>query len=187
MRTAVLLATLLFTALPAQAIPAADLARLHEQPYLSQSCEIEGLEGVAARFFVRVPAETCYRLLSDVTRLPEFMPGMKHLDVLEAAGDTMVVRLTGDGGELVQRRIMEPPHRIRLVLVRAPGLKDLRGYWALEPVEGGTVVTYALAVRPAMPVPLKAVSWWQEKRLPELVRNVRHRLESGGRWSKPQG
>jgi hypothetical protein len=69
MRTAVLLATLLFTALPAQAIPAADLAGCMTT-YLSQSCGSRaGGAGAAGA------GRTCYRLLSDVTRLPEFMPG----------------------------------------------------------------------------------------------------------------
>lgn len=146
---------------------------------------VEGLDGVEASFFVKAAPEACFQILADVTHLPEFMPGMKRIEVLERDGNAMVVRLIGDHGDLVQRRVADPPRRISWSLIRSAGLREMRGHWLIEPAQGGAVLRYALGVRPIVPVPTAIINWFQEKRLPELAHHVRLRIESGGHWIKP--
>ncbi|MNY61254.1 hypothetical protein D3C86_1979160 [compost metagenome] len=92
----------------------------------------------------------------------------------------------GDGGELTQRRVAAPPDEIRWTLIQSPMLRNLKGYWHLEPLDGGTLLAYGLAVEPVAPVPSGVVRHFQQQRLPPLVENVRARIESRGAWTKPE-
>ncbi|MNL57282.1 hypothetical protein D3C87_1808310 [compost metagenome] len=97
-----------------------------------------------------------------------------------------VVKQIGDGGELTQRRSAHPPNEIRWALIQSPTLRNMKGYWHMAPLDGGTVLSYGLAIEPVAPVPSGVVVHFQQQRIPPLVENVRARIESRGKWVKPE-
>lgn len=165
--------------------PADELARLAAGETITRPYAAAGMSGVEAVFWVDAPPATAFRVLSDTPHLAEFMPNLAACTILEAGDGYAVVKLDSEQGEMVQRRTYEPPRRISWRLVRANALKDVQGRWLVEPARGGTVLSYAVAIQLAWPVPMVLVRAFQNRSLPALVRNVRARIESGGTWVKP--
>lgn len=171
----------------ALAAPTADeLAKLKSGETITRPFSVEGLPGVEALFWVNASPEAAFRILSDTPRLAEFMPSLSECTILESGDGYAVVKMETDQGELVQRRSYEPPNRVSWKLVRASNLKDVRGRWLIEPSGHGTVLSYGVAIQPAFPVPQALIQHFQNQNLPPLIRNVRARIESGGKWTKPE-
>ncbi len=145
----------------------------------------DGMVGVETWFNVRVSPKEAYRLLTDVEHMAEFMPSLRTCEVLERQGQAVILRMKADLGELVQRRIHEPPGAIRWTLVSSPMLKRLKGGWTIEADGEGSRLTYRVLTESAVPSPPALVRWSQTQGLSSLVRNVRMRLESHGTWRKP--
>lgn len=180
-----LVAWLLLTPSALAAPTADELAKLKAGETITRSYTIEGMPGVEALFWVDAPPAAAFRVLSDTGRLAEFMPNLSECTILESGDGFAVVRMISEQGEMVQRRSYEPPSRVTWRLVRASALKDVKGRWLIEPVAGGTVLSYAVAIQLALPVPPPLLQAFQNRSLPALVHNVRERIESGGKWTKP--
>lgn len=141
--------------------------------------------GVTASFFVAATAPQAYRILTDHARLPEFMPNLDACRVLAQGPHWAEIEMRNPRGRMILRREFEPPHRIRWSLVKSPMLKRVDGSWRLDPVPGGTVLTYDSEVEAALPVPAFVLRIVQHDALGALVSNVRHRIDSNGTWIKP--
>lgn len=182
--TALLASLLIAKASPA--LTGDEQAKILRGETIVKNIKIDGLSGIEASFFARAPLEVAYRVLSDTEHLAAFMPAMKECAVLQRGEGYAVVKLVGEGGELTQRRSSQPPDQISWTLIRSAVLRNLKGYWHMESVEGGTVLHYGLAVEPLVPVPTNVVIHFQQQKLPPLVENVRARVESRGKWTKPE-
>jgi hypothetical protein len=79
----------------------------------------------------------------------------------------------------VADRLLEP-NRISWKSVRGD-VKRNDGSWSLEPVAGGTVVTYQVHVVPHGPVPGYVVAYLQKQALPGLIKAIRDRIEATAR------
>lgn len=170
----------------AQAAPtAAELARLKAGETITRPFSVEGMDGVEALFMVDARPETVFQILSDTARLAEFMPTLSECTVLEQGTNFAIVRMQGEQGEMVQRRSYDPPYRVTWKLIQGRGLKDVKGRWLIEPTSQGTVLSYGVAIQMALPVPQALIHHFQNRNLPALVRNVRARVESDGKWVKP--
>lgn len=180
------LALLAFAPAAAAAPTPDELAKLKAGETITRPFSIEGMSGVEAVFWVDAPPETAFRILSDSPRLAEFMPNLNACTVLEEGDRYAIVRYQSDQGEMVQRRSYLAPNRVTWKLVKATGLKDVRGRWLIEPAADGAVLSYGVAVQAAFPIPQPLVDAFQSRSLPALVRNVRSRVESGGTWVKPE-
>ncbi|HEY9898479.1 MAG TPA: SRPBCC family protein [Pantanalinema sp.] len=161
-------------------------AKLMRGETIVKNIKIEGLSGIEASFFAKAPLEVAYRILADTEQLAAFMPSMKECVILQRGEGYVVVKQIGDAGELTQRRTALPPDEIRWTMIHSPGLRNMKGYWHLEALDGGTVLSYGLAVEPVVPVPSSVVIHFQQQKLPPLVANVRARIESRGKWTKPE-
>ncbi len=182
-----LIVGLIWLAPPAAAAPTADeLARLKAGETITRPFAIEGMNGVEALFWVDAPPDSVFRILSDTPRLAEFMPNLSQCTVIEQGDHFAVVKMQSDQGEMVQRRMYQPPYRVNWRLVKASGLKDVKGRWLIEPVAHGTILSYGVAIQTTFPVPQALVDAFQSRSLPALVHNVRARVESGGKWVKPE-
>jgi len=143
------------------------------------------MSGTETLFWVKAPVNACYAVLSDTAHLQEYMPACNQSIILSQHPGYTEVKLTSNMGEIIERRHLEPPFGVTWVLVRGTALKDMKGEWAIEPDQGGCILRYAVLVRPAIPLPGSLVNFFENKNLPDMVRNVRARIESGGRWAKP--
>jgi len=68
-------------------------------------------------------------------------------------------------------------------------VRDIVGYWDVDDAPGGSgvVLSYASFVDTGIPAPMKIVQKLASMALPQVVKNVRMRAESGGKWKKPEG
>jgi ribosome-associated toxin RatA of RatAB toxin-antitoxin module len=83
------------------------------------------------------PAELVYRLVEDVERYPEFVPGCSEAKVLERSATEMVARLSVRRGPL--RTAFTTPNRlnpgrgVKLDLIEGP-FSMLEGEWTFTPI-----------------------------------------------------
>jgi len=84
------------------------------------------------------PPEELFALINDIESYPQFLPWCSDARVLSRTAQEIVatlgVRQGALHGEFTTRNLLEPPHRIRLELVRGP-FRTLDGEWLLSPIE----------------------------------------------------
>lgn len=164
-----------------------DLEHLKAGEMLSRDFDVAPARGSTIRFFVKADVPTCYRQLANVPDMPKYMPGLDavrvaadhgHMKVLEYKSQVPLI------ADFTLERHFEPDKRIWWTKVKAP-YKRLDGEWAFAPAMGGTVLSYTLIVETGMLVPNWLAAQFQKQGSYQLVRNVRSRIESGGRWVRP--
>ncbi|HEY7929763.1 MAG TPA: type II toxin-antitoxin system RatA family toxin [Steroidobacteraceae bacterium] len=83
------------------------------------------------------PPDTLYRLVEDVARYPEFVPGCTEASVLERHGQQMLARLAVRRGPLytafTTRNRLEPGRAVQMHLVEGP-FRVLEGRWNFVPI-----------------------------------------------------
>jgi len=89
-----------------------------------------------------------YRVVEEVERYPDFVPGCTLAQVLERDGNTVVARLAVSRGllstEFTTRNTMDPGRSVHMHLVEGP-FRMLEGHWSFTPVAGnGCRIEFAL-------------------------------------------
>jgi ribosome-associated toxin RatA of RatAB toxin-antitoxin module len=83
------------------------------------------------------PAETLYRLVEDVERYPEFVPGCTEAKVLQRTEREMLARLAVRRGPLhtsfTTRNQLDPGRAVQMHLVEGP-FRLLEGRWSFTPI-----------------------------------------------------
>ncbi|MGA2024864.1 MAG: type II toxin-antitoxin system RatA family toxin [Steroidobacteraceae bacterium] len=83
------------------------------------------------------PPAVLYRLVEDIARYPEFVPGCTAAQVLERSEHEMVARLAVRRGpfhtHFTTRNRLDPGRSVQLELVEGP-FKVLAGRWSFTPV-----------------------------------------------------
>jgi ribosome-associated toxin RatA of RatAB toxin-antitoxin module len=86
---------------------------------------------------VAKPPEVVYRLVEDVARYPEFVPGCTSAEVLASSDLEMVARLAVRRGPLrthfTTRNQLDAGRSVHMLLVEGP-FKVLDGHWQFTPV-----------------------------------------------------
>jgi ribosome-associated toxin RatA of RatAB toxin-antitoxin module len=81
--------------------------------------------------------ETLYRLVEDVERYPEFVPGCTSAQVLERGDNEMLARLAVRRGPLrthfTTRNRLDPGRGVHMHLVEGP-FRVLEGQWSFMPI-----------------------------------------------------
>jgi ribosome-associated toxin RatA of RatAB toxin-antitoxin module len=95
----------------------------------------------------RTPA-LLYRLVEEVERYPEFIPGCTLAKVLERGDNQMLARLAVRRGvlrtEFTTRNILDPGRSVHMQLVEGP-FRVLEGHWSFTPVAtNGCRIEFAL-------------------------------------------
>jgi len=94
------------------------------------------------------PPQLLYRVVEEVERYPEFVPGCTLAQVLERDGNVVVARLAVSRGvlntEFTTRNLMDPNRSIHMQLVEGP-FRLLQGHWSFTPVaSNGCRIEFAL-------------------------------------------
>jgi ribosome-associated toxin RatA of RatAB toxin-antitoxin module len=89
-----------------------------------------------------------YRLVEEVERYPEFVPGCSAAQVLERGDNHMIARLAVRRGllrtEFTTRNVLDPGHSVHMHLVQGP-FRILEGHWSFTPVaSNGCRIEFAL-------------------------------------------
>ena len=94
------------------------------------------------------PPQLLYRVVEEVERYPEFVPGCTLAQVLSRDGNVVVARLAVSRGvlstEFTTRNLMDPNRSIHMQLVEGP-FRVLQGHWSFMPVaSNGCRIEFAL-------------------------------------------
>ncbi len=167
-------------AAPALAWSEPDLAALRRGETRVVDLEVPDGGALAASFFVSAPAAVAKAVLWDHEKFPQFMPNARTARVLERRGNTHVVEQVGGQGPITVTLVSERTlHADRITWRSVRGdVKRNDGEWRLEPVAGGTVLTYRVHVVPHQPVPSAVTRFLQKRALPDMVAAVRQRVEA---------
>jgi ribosome-associated toxin RatA of RatAB toxin-antitoxin module len=135
--------------------------------------------GGTAVAIVQAPVEQVWDVLTDYPRHPRYYPNVVAAEVLEVSGARVLVRYTVRIGIFTfrfhMRKVSDPVGRRiewRLAEDRSNGLlRENSGYWLVETHPGGSLVTYAIAVRSYVPGFLTARS--ERDSLVETINGLR--------------
>jgi ribosome-associated toxin RatA of RatAB toxin-antitoxin module len=94
------------------------------------------------------PPALLYRLVEEVERYPEFVPGCTAAQVLERGENHVIARLAVHRGllrtEFTTRNVLVPGHSVHMHLVQGP-FRVLEGHWSFTPVaSNGCRIEFAL-------------------------------------------
>ena len=106
------------------------------------------MRDVTRSALVARPPALLYRVVEEVERYPEFVPGCTLAKVLERDGNAVVARLAVSRGLLstafTTRNTMDPGRSIHMQLVEGP-FRVLEGHWSFAPVaSNGCRIEFAL-------------------------------------------
>ena len=142
--------------------------------------------GGTALAIVRASPERVWRILIDYPGHTRYYPRVTGVEVLEIDEQHALVRYEVGIGPFSFRFHMNKypdPIRRRIEWQLADGrantlFRENTGYWQLDEAPGGTLVTYALAVRTILPA--FATSGSERDSLVDTVRALRKLAEDGG-------
>ena len=139
------------------------------------------------------PIEECYRIITDIKNKYLFFPHVIESSVIKSEGNRIWEKEVLDFKirkiEYVLLITFSPEHYrmdFRLDPNYPHSLKDTRGYRFLEKLdEKSALLTHAVTkVDVGIPVPGFIRRALSSRDLPNVVRNLKKRIESGGTWSK---
>jgi len=142
--------------------------------------------GGTALAIVRASPEQVWRILIDYPGHTRYYPAVTSVEVLEADEQRALVRYQVKIGffsfKFHMNKYPDPiRHRIEWQLAddRPNGLfRENTGYWQLGEAPGGTLVTYAIAVRTILPGFVTSGS--ERDSLVDTIRSLRKLAENGG-------
>jgi uncharacterized membrane protein len=142
--------------------------------------------GGTALAIVNAPVEAVWAVLTDYPGHPRYYPNLVSADVLETSGQRVLLRYTVRIGVLSfsfhMSKVPDPVARRiewQLAQDRSNGLlRENSGYWLVEARPGGSLVTYAIAVRSYVPGFLTAGS--EQRSLVDTITGLR-RVVAGQR------
>src|SRR5439155_8041888 len=123
----------------------------------------------------------------------EYVPRLERVQVLDRTGDVLRVKMQVNASITTVRYTMrftldEPGHAIRWTLdATAPdnGIHGAEGdYRLFELSPSRTLVVYRTWVDTGRSVPRFVQNYMARKSIPDLLRAVKKRVESGGTWKK---
>jgi uncharacterized membrane protein len=142
--------------------------------------------GGTALAIVKAPVEAVWAVLTDYPGHPRYYPNLVSAEVLETSGQRVLLRYTVRIGLLTfsfhMNKVPDPAARRiewQLAQDRSNGLlRENSGYWLVEARPGGSLVTYAIAVRSYVPGFLTAGS--EQRSLVDTITGLR-RVVAGQR------
>ena len=118
-------------------------------------------EGTTASILIDAPAEKVWHFINRGSNAPEYTAGLVRADVLDRGEDYSVVEqeikvrlIPGSFVYTIKNHLTEKFRRIDFER-QSGDLKEIKGYWRLEPLDSGerTTLTYSLNVSTGYPLP----------------------------------
>lgn len=145
---------------------------------------------VRAMVLIGADAETIWRVINSCEKARIYVDGMKDCEILRDTERESLTRQVVDPGwwaprmEYIFEARRRPYERMDFEL-REGNMKQLEGYWVLEPVPGGVLVEHELHLQPNFPSPRWLVRRNLERNLPGMMACIRSL--SGGSLSEQGG
>lgn len=149
-----------------------------------------------AKIFIKAGREAVWKVIRDYEKFPEFMPNVQKCKILKQENETYwvyyevkVMMVTVN--YCLKAVGVEKYKKIEFKLdnICPSDIRSTAGYWVLEdaPDGSGTIVHYSTYTDTGIPAPEALAKQAAKKSLPQVVKNVKQRVESGGTWKKPSG
>ncbi|HEX9969385.1 MAG TPA: SRPBCC family protein [Acidimicrobiales bacterium] len=140
---------------------------------------------------MEAPPERCYEVVLDFERYPEWVADIKHVEVLarddEGRGTKVAFRAAAMGRSTsytLAYDYSDAPHQISWVLEKGDITRRLDGTYVFDPTDdGGTHVTYHLAVELVVPLPGFIKSRAEGRIIGNALRELKARVESASQAS----
>jgi carbon monoxide dehydrogenase subunit G len=141
---------------------------------------------------INKPMDAVWKVLLDVNAHPEYMPRVVKTEVYDTGTEEIGVKETlkilyKSVSYHVLQRNDETTHKStwRLDPGKKNDIADTYGYWALFPHgDTQTIAVYAVHVDSGLPVPQIVEDFLGRQDLPGVVRAVKNRTESDGKYKK---
>ncbi len=139
------------------------------------------------RLLIRAPAEVLWGVFMSCDYAFVFVDGLERCEVLEESAEYVQTRQVVDRGWLVPELdyVFEtrrtPYTRMDFRLLEG-NLRTMEGYWHLQPIPEGVIVTHEIRIRPSMPAPRWLIRRTIKKDMPSLmncIRGLAERLAAG--------
>jgi hypothetical protein len=139
------------------------------------------------------PVADVFATLSHFDDRTEYIPRVKKVVVLEQRPERVHVWQEIDATVTTARytawyELDAAAHVIRWKLDTNAGdntLKGVEGDYTMIPVDAGrTILIYRAVIDSGLHVPRSIQAYMTKKSLPELLRNIKNRVESGGTWKR---
>lgn len=135
---------------------------------------------------MEAPPERCYEVVLDFERYPEWVADIKHVEVIERDGEgrgTKVAFRAAAMGRSTSYTLAydytDAPHAVSWVLEKGDITRRLDGTYVFDPADdGGTAVTYHLAVELVVPLPGFIKSRAEGRIISNALRELKARVES---------
>lgn len=183
------LSLLVFQAGEAAAMNPETMQRLRAGEILLEDARTDESGGSArVRLLIRAPAQQLWGVFMSCEYAFIFVDGLEICEVIEESADYVQTRQVVDKGWLVPELdyVFEtrrtPFTRMEFKLLRG-NLRTLEGYWHLQVIPEGVIVTHEIRIRPAMPAPRWLVRRTIKKDMPGLmacIRGLAERLAGAG-------
>lgn len=133
---------------------------------------------------MEAPPDRCYDVVLDFERYPEWVADIKHVEVLsrdaEGRGTRVAYRAAAMGRSTSYTLAYDysaAPREVSWVLEKGDITRRLDGTYVFEPSEGGTEVTYHLAVELVVPLPGFIKSRAEGRIITNALRELKSRVE----------
>ena len=146
-----------------------------------------------AAVLINAPVEECFRIFCEFDKMQEYLPRKTKSEVIRSSeGEVLVykqLKFLIKTIEFTSRYIVDPKaHRVEFELVPdlPHDIKDSAGYYQFDPVDQNrTLFSYGLTrMDSGIRVPGFIQKHMTSRDLPNVVRSVKKRIESGGTWTK---
>lgn len=145
--------------------------------------ESSGTYSVAARFHVPQTPEAALAVLSDYERIPRFMPDVRTSVVIERSPGRLLVEQEAVSQFMLFSKkvhlvleVTETAGTIRFVDRCGRSFKTYEGAWRAIGIDGGTVIAYDLAARPAFDVPSFVLKRLLKRDSVRMIENLRQEI-----------
>lgn len=135
--------------------------------------------------WMEAPPERCYEVVLDFERYPEWVADIKHVEVLsrdaDGRGAKVAFRAAAMGRSTSYTLAYDysaAPREVSWVLEKGDITRRLDGTYVFAPSEGGTEVTYHLAVELVVPLPGFIKSRAEGRIISNALRELKSRVES---------
>lgn len=117
-------------------------------------------EQVSERIRVDAPAQRCYEVAIDFERYPDWAKDVKQAHVVsrdaEGRGERVEYRAAAFGRStryVLEYDYAEAPAEFSWHLVEGDMVRAIDGTYRFDPDDGGTRISYQLAIEPSIPLP----------------------------------
>jgi len=149
-----------------------------------------------ASIFIDAPREEVWTVLHDYDNFYRFFPNVRYTKVIKREGeiywvDYVTKVMWVEAKYTLKFNSVELNKRIEVELdkSRPHDIRETNATWLLEdaPEGSGTIVKYSTYIDSGIAAPASLAKKASKMSLPKVVKCVKSRVESGGKWEKNEG